>query len=739
MRCWRKSSSRAARRCDASVMSINRRQLLHGATGLTFMLAMGPVACGVAGENNNNCGQNEPMRSTWVRIDCQGIVTIYNPVAEMGQGSGTALPMIIAEEMDADWQDVRIEHSPIDAQLYGFLTRFGTASMMTAGSQAVELYFDKLRIAGAQIRQVLLQNAAAKLRVPVEELTTAASVVRHQKSNRQLKFGEIAAFATMPAALPSIDKSRLKPLAEFRLIGKTARRLDIPSKVDGSAQFAIDVKLPDMQYAMIQRSPVNGAAPLKFNAEQVQALDGVTAVIALEHGVGVVGKSTWAVLKARKVLQIQWTHGALAESFDSDKVFHSYALAAKTPPSTPKIVSVAGNVDAGQGLVAKTYHADYLNDFVYHAQIEPLNAVATVSADKKSAELWIGSQFPDDLKTQVASLLKVSEGQITIHPQYLGGGFGRRFWPDFGLEAVQLAAAAGVPVKLIWTREDDLQNGAFRPLTLQRLEAKLDHDGRAISWRHRVVGQNALNGMIIASSGARIPHYDIANQLIDQVVVPGGIRCGHWRAVGSGPNKFAIECFIDEICHGQGEDAYQFRRRLMHDSPRAIRVLDAAVEMSGYPSKPGSGTAMGLAFSEHRNSLSAGVVEISLDHNSGAIRVLRAWIAADAGLIVQPDAARSQLEGAIIQGISSALHESVSIKAGAVQQSNFHDYQILRITEVPEINIRIIPSVEPPTGIGELGVPFAGPAIANAFATLTGKRLRHMPFSSANVKKALDS
>ena len=718
-------------------MSIDRRQLLQGATGLTFMLALGTVACGAAGDEKKKCGENERLQSTWVRIDCHGIITIYNPVAEMGQGSGTALPMIIAEEMDADWQHVRIEHSPIDAALYGFLTRFGTPAMMTVGSQAVEVYFDKLRLAGAQIRQVLLQNAAAKMRVTIEELTTGPSVVRHRKSGKQLSYADIAAFATMPATLPVLDKSQLKPTGAFRLIGKPARRLDIPSKVDGSAQFAIDVSLPGMHYAMMQRSPVNGAAPLNFNAEQIKALPGITAVVALGHGVGVVGTSTWAVIKARRALQIEWTKGALAESFDSDKVYEAYALAAATPVMPPKVVNAAGDMAVAQSQVAKTYHADYLNDFVYHAQIEPLNAVASLSADKKSAELWIGSQHPDGLKTEVASLLKTTEDKITVHRLYIGGAFGRRFWPDFGLEAVQLASAAGVPVKLIWSREDDLQYGAFRPQSLQRLEAKLGHDSKIMTWRHRVVGQSALSGMMLASTGAQIPHYDIANRAIDQVVVPGGIRCMHWRSVGNGPNKFAIECFIDEICHAQGEDAYQFRRRLMHNSPRALKVLDAAVEMSGYPSKAGSDRAMGLAFSEHRNSLSAGVVEISLDKDSGAIRVHRAWIAADAGLIVQPDAVRSQLEGAIVQGISSALHESVSIKSGAVQQSNFHDYQIMRMTEVPEINIKIIPSDEKPTGIGELGIPFTGPAIANAFAALTGKRLRRMPFSSENVKQLL--
>ena len=718
-------------------MSVNRRQLLEGVTGLTFMLALGPVACGAPGDEKKKCGESERLHSTWVRIDCHGIITIFNPVAEMGQGSGTALPMIIAEEMDADWNDVRIEHSPIDAALYGFLTRFGTPAMMTVGSQAVEVYFDKLRLAGAQIRQVLLQNAAAKMRVTIEELTTGPSVVRHRKSGKQLSYADIAAFATMPATLPVLDKSQLKPTGAFRLIGKPARRLDIPSKVDGSAQFAIDVSLPGMHYAMMQRSPVNGAAPLNFNAEQIKALPGITAVVALGHGVGVVGKSTWAVIKARKALQIEWAKGALAETFDSDKVYETYALAAGTPATPPKVVNAAGDMAVVQSQVAQTYHADYLNDFVYHAQIEPLNAVASVSADKKSAELWIGSQYPDGLKTEVASLLKTTEDKITVHQLYLGGAFGRRFWPDFGLEAVQLASSAGVPVKLIWSREDDLQYGAFRPQSLQRLEAKLDRDGQIMTWRHRVVAQSALSGMMLASTGAQIPHYDIANRAIDQVVVPGGIRCMHWRSVGNGPNKFAIECFIDEICHAQGVEAYQFRRRLMHNSPRALKVLDAAVEMSGYRSKSGSGRAMGLAFSEHRNSLSAGVVEISLDRDTGTIRVLRAWIAVDAGLIVQPDAVLSQLQGAIIQGISSALYESVTIKAGVVQQSNFHDYQLMRITDVPKIDITIISSDEKPTGIGELGIPFTGPAIANAFAALTGKRLRRMPFSSANVQQVL--
>lgn len=729
------------KKSTAVVGSVSRRQLFKGATGLTFMLTFGPAIRAVAQEES---GVGEKFRSTWVRINTDGIITIYNPVAEMGQGSGSSLPLILAEELDADWQKVRVEHSPINAEIYGFDTRFGKRFMMTVGSQAVEAYFDRLRIAGAQIRLVLLQNAAADLGVPLEELTTEASTVHHSSSGRKLSYGDIAAFAKMPAELPDIELSELKPSGQYRLIGHSHERIDTPQKVDGSAQYAIDVSVPGMQYAMIQRSPVNGASLLEFNADKIESMKDITAVFALDHGVGIVGTNLWSVMKARKELKIQWSKDALAAAFDSDTVFETYAQAASKPQTEPKVIAKSGAIAAATGDVAgakgtapKSLSAVYLNDFVYHAQMEPLNAVASVSANKKSVELWIGSQYPDGLKTDIAKLLETDEQAITIHQTYLGGGFGRRFWPDFGLEAVELSSLSGVPVKLIWSREDDLQYGAFRPLSLQRLEAKFNDEGELVSWQHRVVGQNAINDMMIAGSGADIPHYDIAHKQIDQVVVPGGIRCSHWRAVGHGPNKFAIESFIDEICHEQGEDPYEFRRRLMKKSPRALKVLDEVVAMSGYGSDSANGRAMGLAFCEHKDSLSAGVVEISLNEGDGKIRVHRAWIAADAGLIVQPDSVISQLEGAIIQGLSSALQESVSIKAGAVQQSNFQNYHVMTIADVPEINIRIIQSDEKPTGIGELGISFTGPAIANAFAALTGKRLRHMPFSTANVKIVL--
>ncbi len=719
--------------CESSAPAysgISRRRFLQGSAGLSFALALGAAPSGGSAKEGAGIGAGI---SAWVRIDAAGVVTIYNPVAEMGQGSSTALPLIVAEEMDADWDKVAIAYSPIEPDIYGHDAIHGRMMMLTVGSFSVEAYFDRLRIAGAQVRHVLLVNAAEQLGVALASLSTTPGAVLHPASGRRLGYGEIAQHAKVPQALPEAQELRLKPVGEFRLIGKSILRRDLRGKVDGSAEFAIDVDLPGMQFGMIQRAPVAGSSPLAFNREVIAALPDISAVIPLDHGVGIVGKNLPAVMKARQQLQVEWSKDAPAEKFDSDTAFEHYASEAAKGDAPVKRVDSKGDIAAADASAAAIYRADYLNDFVYHAQMEPLNAVAALSGDVPRAELWIGSQFPSGLRAEVATLLGIDIAKVTIHARYLGGGFGRRSWHDFGLEAVQLAQQAKVPVKLVWSREDDIRNGMFRPMSLQRMEAGVDADGNITGWRHRVVGDNAS----IVATGAKIPFYAIPNQAIDLLEMRSGMKTKHWRSVGYAPNKFAIESFIDEIATARKEDPYQLRRKLLRDSPRALKVLDEAVDMSPYGKETAPGRALGLAFSEHQKSLTAGVVEISLVEDTARIRVHRVWLAVDAGIIVQPDNAIAQMEGAIIQGISSALLETVSVKSGAVHQSNFGDYEILRMADTPEIAIRMIASEAPPTGIGEIGLPFTGPAIANAFAALTGKRLRHMPFNSSNIKLAM--
>ncbi|MCB0853214.1 MAG: xanthine dehydrogenase family protein molybdopterin-binding subunit, partial [Bacteroidetes bacterium] len=455
----------------------------------------------------------------------------------------------------------------------------------------------------------------------------------------------------------------------------------------------------------------------------------------LDHGVGIITETIGQALKLKKELKIEWSIGNLSESHTSITAYEDYKKIATGDYSAKRVITSEGDVKKAEKDAAKTYEIDYKNDYAYHAQMEPLNAVVTVAKDGKSAEAWVGSQGQAGAKSAVAQVLGLKDDQVTFHSCYLGGGFGRRSMDDYVEEATHLAnAVKGRPVKLIWTREDDLQYGAFRPMSLQRMRASVNRSGQISGWEHYIVG----TGGGLLGSGAEIPFYTIPNQQIEVRAVDHGIRTKHWRSVGHGPNKFAIEAFIDEIARDQKKDPYEYRRQLMKDSPRALKVLEVAAEMANWGEKIHEGRARGIAFAERSGSLSAGVVEISLNRQSGEIKVHHIWASLDGGIVVQPDNAVAQMEGAILFGLSSVLKESITFKNGVVQQSNFHDYPLLRMSEVPEtLEVKIIPSTEAPAGIGEAGLPVVGGAIANAFLALTGKTLRHMPFTPEKVKATL--
>jgi len=719
----------------ATQLTMTRREVIAGAGGLVFALTIHPLAAQTA--------RQSPLALTaWVRLNSDNSMIIYSPSAEMGQGAMTAMPLILAEELDADWSLVDVEYSPIIREIYG-RRRQGGQSMSTTGSNSVSSFFLPLRRLGAQARHILMDNAARHWGVPVSELRTEPSVVIHGPTDRRLTYGEIAGFARMPQELPEITDDDLKAVRDFRLIGHSQPRRDIPEKVDGSAQFAMDVQVPEMLYGMIARAPVNGSKPESANNELILAQAGITDIVFLDHGVGIVGESINAVLTTRKLLEVNWSSGAPAEGFDSDQAFSAFAEiaseAAENPGSLPPAQGrgnvQVGNVPSALTAAAKTYHREYLSDHLYHAQMEPLNAVASVSAAGDSAEIWIGSQSPDDAGDSVAAVLGISRQQVTVNQHYLGGGFGRRTINDEAVEAALLSQAAKKPVKLIWSREDDLRNGAFRPMSLQRLEAGVDERGYPVAWRHHVVGDEAQ----LQTTGVDIPFYEIENKDIRPVATSTGIRLRHWRAVGHGYNKFAIESFLDEIAADQGADPIAFRRELMRGSPRELALLDTIAEMADWGSVVAAGRARGFAFAERSNSTSAGVAEISVDEVSGKIRVHHFWVAVDAGIVVQPDIVIAQVEGAVTQGVSSLLNERISIKDGQVEQSNFHDYHLLTMADSFPITVKLMQNEHRPTGVGEAGLPATGGAVANAFAKLTGKRLRHMPFTPERVLAALKS
>ena len=714
---------------------ISRRGFLGGTAGLTFVVAYGAKGLSLISVAQAKAAGREV--GAWVRITPDDSITIITPAAEMGQGSMTGVPVALAEELDADWDKVTLEMAPADPETYGY-SRGGRKSMGIYGSLAVRSYYHQMRIVGAQVRKVLLQAAAREWGVDPVELTTEPSVVVHAASNRRMSYGEIAAFAEVPAKMPDVAKRELKKKAQFRLIGKPVPRHDIPDKVNGRAQFSIDVQLPGMVYASTVHSPVQLAEPKSWNEAEIAALPGVIGTVALDRGVAVVADTFEHVLAARDALEVDWAKGAAAEGYDSQEALdRTYAAIAEDQGAASKTIKETGDVDAAFATAAKTYKADFRSDYGYHAQMEPLNGVARFNDGGDRVEIWEGTQAPGRSRQMIAKALGFTPDQVIHHQQYMGGGFGRRSITDYTIEAALIARAIKRPVKMIWTREEDIAYGMFRPQTLQCLEAALDKNGRIAGWRHCVVG----DGGRLTYSGIKIDlYYGIANQHIEQRGISHGIRLKHWRAVAHPFNIFAIEGLVDEMAAEQGIDPLEFRRQRMALTAKARRVFDAVERMSDWHAKRPEGRALGLSVTERSGSLGAGVVEISLDRRSGKIRVHKVWAAIDGGTIVQPEMARHNVESGIIYGLSSVLKERITIQNGIVEQSNFHDYEVLRMSEAPEeLHVEFVERDTKPTGIGEIGNPFVAAAVANAFHALTGKRLYHMPFTPDRVLQALEA
>ncbi|HEX9673272.1 MAG TPA: molybdopterin cofactor-binding domain-containing protein [Burkholderiales bacterium] len=713
-----------------STFSLSRRRFLAGAGGLTFCIAAGTDGIRLVTEAQASAAG---MVNAWVRIAPDGIVTILSAGAEMGQGSMTSLPLIVAEEMDADWSKVAIEWAPADAGVYGYA--MGSNRLMAiVGSRAVMLYFDQLRVAGAQVRKVLLANAAEKWGVDTASLSTEPGFVVDPASGRRVSYGEIAGFGTVPATLPSVEKSALKDKSQYRLIGKSVPRRDIPAKVNGTAQYSIDVRLPGMVYATAKHSPVHGGEAESWNEDSIKAMRGVLGTVRVPGGVAVVADSLPHALAARGVLEVTWKPGRAA-GFDSEKALaETYVKVHADPAAKRQTLDSKGDAKAAFGAAVKSYRSEYRSDYGYHAQMEPLNAVARLNDAGDRLEVWEGTQAPDIARARIAKALGFKPQQVTLHQCYMGGGFGRRTLGDYGTEAALIASETRRPVKLVWTREEDLSHGMFRPQSFQCLEAALDRDGKVSGWQHCVVG----DGGILLATGIKIPYYQIPNQHIEMRGVPHGVRLKHWRAVGHVFNVFAIESFVDEMAADLGMDPVEFRFQRMSISPRARAVFEQVVQMSDWKASRTEGRALGVSISERSGSLGAGVAEISLDRANGKIRVHKVWVAIDGGLVVQPAAAKANIESGVLYGLSSVLHERVTLKGGVVEQSNFHDYNLLRMADLPEeMHVGFVDRDAAPSGLGEIGNPWVAAAVANAFYRLTGKRLRHMPFTPARVLETL--
>ena len=724
---------------NTTITAIDRRQFLKTTSGVALFIGVSgilPIAISCKNVEEVQLQLAKHPLTAWVQLSEDGQITIYNPAAEMGQGSMTSLPVLFAEEMDADWSKVKVEFSPQEVAVYGTEGwRPGSKILMSAGSRVTKSYYEVMRKAGAQARHVLLTTAAKHWNVPITELRTDSGSVINIEDDQKISYGELIPFLEMPETLPDFTMEQLKRPKDFRLIGKDVPRTEIPAKVDGSAQFAMDVRLPDMVYGVLERGNLHGAKPTLTNESEILALGGVLKIVPFDYAIGILASSLEQALAAKKLLKIDWSD-AEATGFNSQEIFYEYEkIAAENKKG--KTITEIGNVRQALKSAARTYTADFKNDYVYHAQMEPLNSVVQVSENMQSAEVWVGSQQGGDGKLGVPDALGIPPENVNIHLQYLGGGFGRRSMTDFVVECVALAKEiAPRPVKLIWTREDDLTYGAYRPLSLQRLTASTDTQGNITSLSHCVVADNGN----LATSGIRNEHYDIPNQFAESRGTSRGIRLKHWRAVGHGPNKFAIEALLDEIATDQEIDPVELRRKLMVKSPRALATLEKAVEMSNWDTPSPVGRAKGVAFLERSGTLGTGICEISVNRNTGKIKVHHFWNAIDAGVIVQPDNVRAQMEGGILMGMSSVLKEQITIVDGRVQQSNFHDYQMLRFEDIPEtIETEMIASTGHPQGVGESGTPLVACAIANAFLKLTAKRLRHLPFTPERVLEALNS
>ena len=722
--------------------AMNRRSFLKSTAGLSFVLALTPDVLPFVDEAYADV-PTSLTPNVWLTIASDGTITVVSPAAEMGQGSFTTLPLIIAEELDADWSKVKpVFPSDWDDKKFG--NPGYNYTFQTSASASVTGYFTALRIAGAQARRVLLDAVAAKWGVPVSELSTEPSIVVHNASGRRIGYGEVAAFAAMPPELPVIVEADLKPTASFRLIGKDIERVDVPLKTRGAAQYGMDVQTPGMVYAAVLQSPYAGGAPLDVDDSRARAVPGISDIVKLPEGVGVIGTTVEGTQRAKALLKVTWGD-ATGAHLDSEQALEDLAAIGRDKSRDGIPYENVGDAKTAMATAKRVFLGEYRTRYVYHAQMEPMNATASVSADGKSAELWVGTQAATSLLNGVARLLQTDRSKLVLHQQFLGGGYGRRGNHETIFDAVRLSQAVKKPVKLVWTREDDIRGGKFRPATAHHIEAGFDGDGKLVAWHHRVVAESVIAYASgdpkprqdrIVMKGSPIPQYPIPNKLAEHVIENKGARVSPWRGVGNGHNAFAIESFVDDVAKDFGKDPLAFRLELSEGVPRIQHLLRTVAEMSDWTRKR-NGTALGVGTMVKDDTLAAGVAEVSLDRATGKLKVVNFWAALDAGIAVQPRNLAAQTEGSIVYALGSVLREEITIRGGRVLQSNYSDYEVARMSDVPHIEIKVVSTDNHPTGGGEEGVPLVACAVGNAIASLTGVRLRELPFSADRVRGAL--
>jgi isoquinoline 1-oxidoreductase beta subunit len=708
--------------------SVTRRAILTGGAALGAGLVLGfrlPLDAAA-----QTAGVFEPNQ--WLRIDRDGIVTITSSVPEMGQGSMTTMPMVIADELDADWSKIKVEQAPANPKLYANPV---TGAQAYGGSRGVRDHLALWRKSAAAARQMLREAAAKEWNVPETEVETEPGVVIHRPSGRTLLYGQLVDKA---AQLPVPQNPTLKRKEQFRYMGKegAAARLDVPMKVDGKAVYGMDVKLPGLLVASIERCPVFGGTVQSFDATAAKAVKGVRQVVKVTNGVAVVADTTWAALNGRRALKVTWDEGPNA-SLSTARIEHEYARLITQPGKVAKKTGDAEAALAGAGTIIE---ATYQVPFLEHACMEPMNATAHVTAD--ACHVWAPTQNPGGSQATAARLTGLPVKRVSVTTTLLGGGFGRRGEIDFITDAVETSKAAGAPVKVVWTREDDIQHGFYRPATYNVFRAAVDGKGQPAAWFNRIVGggiliqkgrapANTVDGAAV--SGAADLPYNIPNLQVEWVEKDWGVPLGFWRSVGSSQNAFITESFIDELAHAAKADPYEYRRALLGKAPRHKAVLELAASKAGWGSALPAGVGRGIAVAFSYGSYAAHVAEVSVAPDGG-VRVRRIVCAIDCGFPVNLDQIRAQMEGGAVYALTAALYGKITLDHGRVQQSNFHDYPMLRIAEMPKVETHIIDSGEAPGGLGEPGVPPVAPAVTNAIFALTGKRIRTLPIEQALLK-----
>jgi len=669
------------------------------------------------------------LPNAFVRIGADDTVTVFLKHSEMGQGIATSLPMAVAEELECDWSRVRCEHAPAH-QDYAH-TVFGI--QMTGGSTSTWESFDQLRLAGAAAREMLISAAATQWGVPASACRAENGFVI--QGERRARFGELAAAA---AALPVPSSPKLKEPQEWKLLGRSTHRLDSPEKITGKAEFGIDVQRPGLLTALVARSPWFGGTVRSFRSEKAKAVPGVVDVVQIPSGVAVLAEHFWAARKGREALEIDWDAGSLAGHSTAAQL-EDFRKKARTDGA---VAASKGDAAAALSRAAQQVEAEYSVPYLAHAMMEPLNC--TVELRPGACEIWTGTQFQTGDQAAAAQIAGLKPEQVQVHTTFLGGGFGRRANPrsDFVAEAVHLAKASGKPVKVVWTREDDIRGGYYRPSWVSRLRAGLDATGKPVAWAHTLVGQSIMMGTPFAAmikngvdetsveGAANSPYLaGIADHRVDLHSPESPIPVLWWRSVGHSHTAFVVESFVDELAHAAKKDPVAFRRELLPADSRHRRVLDTAAEAFGWGKPLPAGHGAGIAVHESFGSVVAQAAEVSVEQ--GSIRVHRVVCAIDCGPVVNPDGVEAQMQSGIVYGLSAALYGEITFKDGQVEQSNFHDYPVLRLHEMPRIEVHIARSKDKMGGAGEPGTPPIAPAVANALFAATGQRLRSLPLRLA--------